>query len=242
MALLILKLVGRLFLTKMFKERIKKIIGFLPKPIEKALVGLYRIPYKRVFLPIKKRNHNKKNLKKAWSCEDLRLELGSSEKKSGWFTVDLKEGADLIYDLTQPLPFPDESITEIHSEHFFEHLYINEIKSCLRECFRVLKCGGEISFSVPDFKRACETYLNKEKIFWLLPNPNWCKTKLDELNFLTYADGYHKFMFDEENGIERLKEAGFENCRVREHNPQKDNSHKRHESLYFVGYKLKHHA
>lgn len=230
----------------MLKQKLKYLIKFLPDPISRLLIEAYRTPYK-----IKTSISNKRKIANFLKQESLKLELGSSIKKEGWITIDLKRAADLQLNLVKALPFPDDSITEIHSEHFFEHLTLEDIKFCLKECFRVLKVGGEISFGVPDFERACKVYLlDKDKFykekFWLSPSPNWCKSKLDELNFLIYADGYHKFMFDKENGIQRLKEAGFENCRIRDYDSKKDSEQydpkKRNgqESLYFVGKKVSH--
>jgi len=228
----------------MLKQKLKYLIKSLPDPISRLLIGVYRIPYK-----IKISISNKRKIANFLKRESLKLELGSSVKKSGWVTIDLKRGADLHLNLVKAFPFPDESITEIHSEHLLEHLTLEEIKFLLKECFRVLKIGGEISFGVPDFARACRVYLldkdrfYKEK-FWLSPSPNWCKSKLDELNFLIYADGYHKFMFDKENGIQRLREVGFKECRVRDYDPEKDDQKYNprikngHEAIYFVAKKI----
>lgn len=216
----------------MLRDKIKKI---------KILIEPYRFIKRKISLPLKIYFYNKKKISEILKQDNIKLELGSREKKPGWTVIDLAEGADLRLGLTKPLSFPDNSITEIHSEHFFEHLTIEEIKFCLNECFRILKKGGEISFSVPDFERACHLYCEEKefstKRFWMLPNPNWCKSKMDELNFLIYANGYHNFMFDRENGIKRLEEAGFKNCRVRKHEPAKDNERRKEQSIYFIGEK-----
>lgn len=228
----------------MFKEKIKYLLKSLPKPLNRILVGSWRMLNRKILSPTKIYIFNKKNISRILRQECLRLELGSREKKEGWVVIDMAEGADLRLDLIRPLPFPDDSIAEIHSEHFFEHLTINEIKFCLKECYKILKIGGEISFGVPDFNRACRIYfLDKEEFykqkFWMSPSPNWCRSKMDELDFLIYAGGYHKFMFDKENGIYRLEEAGFENCHVREYDSTKDSEHRKKQSLYFVGEKVK---
>lgn len=226
----------------MLKRKVKKILKLFPKPVEKSLLISYRAFNRKVLSPIRIYKYNKKNISRILKQDFLKLELGSREKKEGWIVIDMAEGADLRLDLTQALPFPDNSITEIHSEHFLEHLTIDEIKFSLKECFRILKSGGKISFGVPDFGRACKLYSEKEnafykKKFWASPSNNWCKCKMDELNFLIYADGYHKFMFDEENGIHRLKEAGFKNCHIRKYDPVKDSEHRKNQTLYFIGEK-----
>ena len=54
------------------------------------------------------------------------------------------------YDGTSRLPFPDESFTFIFSEHFVEHLFLNQACELLKECFRMLRSGGCFRIAVPD--------------------------------------------------------------------------------------------
>jgi len=52
----------------------------------------------------------------------LKLNLGSGpEKKEGYVNVDVMDGADLVHDLTNPLPYPSESVDEIFASHIIEH-------------------------------------------------------------------------------------------------------------------------
>jgi predicted SAM-dependent methyltransferase len=48
------------------------------------------------------------------------------------------------------LPFADNSINFIFSEHFFEHLFLDDALALLKECHRVLKPYGVIRTCVPD--------------------------------------------------------------------------------------------
>lgn len=48
------------------------------------------------------------------------------------------------------LGFESGSVTFIFSEHFFEHLFLDEAAALLRECSRVLSPGGVIRTVVPD--------------------------------------------------------------------------------------------
>lgn len=43
-------------------------------------------------------------------------------RKPGWINIDLNQDADICLDLPEPLPFPDNSVKMVYSEHFFEHL------------------------------------------------------------------------------------------------------------------------
>lgn len=48
------------------------------------------------------------------------------------------------------LPFGDEAFTFVFSEHFFEHLFMDEAFELFRECHRVLRPGGVMRTVVPD--------------------------------------------------------------------------------------------
>ena len=43
-------------------------------------------------------------------------------RKEGWINIDLAVGVDLQPDRRERLPFPDDSVEFIYSEHFFGHL------------------------------------------------------------------------------------------------------------------------
>lgn len=48
------------------------------------------------------------------------------------------------------LQFEDASFSFIFSEHFFEHLFVDEALSLFTECYRILKPAGVMRVSVPD--------------------------------------------------------------------------------------------
>lgn len=57
---------------------------------------------------------------------------------------------DLVHhDLRYGLPYADNSIPNVYSSHFFEHLHREESLTLLKECRRVLKPGGRIRICVP---------------------------------------------------------------------------------------------
>lgn len=48
------------------------------------------------------------------------------------------------------LPFEDGKFSHIYSEHFLEHLFLDESIELLKECYRVLSPGGFVRIVVPD--------------------------------------------------------------------------------------------
>lgn len=74
------------------------------------------------------------------------------------------------------LPYSDNSIDYIYSNHFFEHITIDETNFLLKELFRVLKDGSIINICVPHYlnpvayqnahrQRFSEQYFRCNKLF-----------------------------------------------------------------------------
>jgi predicted SAM-dependent methyltransferase len=57
---------------------------------------------------------------------------------------------EFYYHKGDQLPFDDGSIDFIYSEHFFEHLFLDESYTLFKECHRILKPFGVIRTCVPD--------------------------------------------------------------------------------------------
>jgi len=70
----------------------------------------------------------------------------------------------LIHDVRKPLPFPDSSVGEIYSSHMLEHLYFEEAKRLLEECFRILQAGGVLRMVVPDLRAFITEYLGEKPV------------------------------------------------------------------------------
>ncbi|PCI21345.1 hypothetical protein COB64_00480 [Candidatus Wolfebacteria bacterium] len=85
--------------------------------------------------------------------EKIILDLGSGPtSRTDRITVDMLplSGIDIVADLEKGLSFaPDNSVDEIHSKSFFEH--VDNFDLLMREMHRVLKPGGMIYIFVPHF-------------------------------------------------------------------------------------------
>ena len=54
---------------------------------------------------------------------DIKLNIGCGpNRKPSWVNIDLLPDVDVSLDIREPMPFPDNSVTIVYSEHFFEHL------------------------------------------------------------------------------------------------------------------------
>lgn len=91
--------------------------------------------------------------------EPIKLNLGSHKKKiDGYQNVDIQNlpGVDVVHDLTaMPYPFRPESVTSIIMQEFLEHVEVRHALPILRECYRILKPGGQIHIQVPDIEAMC---------------------------------------------------------------------------------------
>jgi predicted SAM-dependent methyltransferase len=168
-----------------------------------------------------------------------KLNLGAGDLcKEGFLNVDLFPGGDLTLDLRRGLPFESDSSDLIFSEHFFEHIdYPHAIEHLWRECLRVLKPGGTLSFSVPDtewplmdyqkgpdapYFRACEEF------HW---HPD-CTTRIEHINYHFRQFGQHLFAYDEETARKTLERVGFTEIRKREYDASMDSERRRVGSLF----------
>ena len=79
----------------------------------------------------------------------------------GWINSDIVEapGVDVICDIRAGLLLPDEHVDYIASHHALTDLKIWEQIPALQELRRVLKPGGVLRLSLPDFDAAIAAYL-----------------------------------------------------------------------------------
>lgn len=85
--------------------------------------------------------------------EPIKLNLGCyTSYMPGWINVDInpETKADMHFDITDPLPFSDESISEVRLVHVIEHVSFNKGTKLIDEIYRVLKQGGILNISTPN--------------------------------------------------------------------------------------------
>lgn len=90
------------------------------------------------------------------------LNLGCGHRfRSDWVNVDFNPHSKEIlgYNLTQRLPFQDNSFDLIYHSHFLEHLSQSQGESFMLECHRLLKPDGVVRVVVPDLENIVIAYL-----------------------------------------------------------------------------------
>ena len=96
------------------------------------------------------KNNSKKILK---SQKFIKVELGcgANKKIKDDISVDIVDldGVDIVANINDGLPFDDNSIDEIYSYHFLEH--VDSLENTLKEIHRVLKPHGKNIGTVPHF-------------------------------------------------------------------------------------------
>jgi len=82
----------------------------------------------------------------------IKINLGCGEQKEeGWIGIDKADyGQQIVRDLRKGLPFCDNSVDEIKTESFLEHICDNDdFIFLMNECLRVLKPGCKMWGTVP---------------------------------------------------------------------------------------------
>lgn len=148
---------------------------------------------------------------------DVKLHLGCGRRvMDGWVNVDCfsAPGIDLIWDLRQPLPLKDGAAQLLYSEHVIEHLYFDEARGFLAECFRLLKPGGRFRLGMPDAEIYYRAYVEgKPEFFASLAHLGGSTEALDTpnrvINHMFRMGGHHFFAWDFETLKKELERAGF---------------------------------
>jgi len=182
--------------------------------------------------------------RKFLGCFELKLHLGCGPRiKNGWLNIDLSKNADIPLDLRKPLPFNNDSISVIYSEHFLEHLdYPGTATLFLKECNRVLRPGGKFSVVVPDIALVLRSYFEGgTKEYYAAQkkwHPAWCNTQMEHINFNFRQNGEHRFCYDFETLKNLMQRIGFKKIRQREFDPDLDSKDREIGSLYVDCLKL----
>jgi ubiquinone/menaquinone biosynthesis C-methylase UbiE len=95
----------------------------------------------------------------------IRLNLGAgTSRHKDYISVDFHQEADVRHDLTQPLPYEDNSVDAIYSSHVIEHFTRAEWDGIAKDWARVLKPGGVMELRCPDIRKLCQSVVDDQDI------------------------------------------------------------------------------
>ena len=99
---------------------------------------------------------------------------------------------------------PDDSVELIYNCHVLEHFRRNDVARVLREWRRVLRPGGTLRVSVPDFAKLCEVYQRTGEL-GLVIGPIFGRQD--------YLYTIHYTVFDEKSLRTLLQDCGYTDVR-----------------------------
>lgn len=184
----------------------------------------------------------------------LLLNLGSgTHNVPGWVNIDLwgwqaawGVHPDVVWDLRRPLPLPDGSVEAVFMEHVLEHLAAPVGLGALEQCHRLLRPGGVLRLSVPDFGRYARSYVaattgTGEDADFLTRERPGRPTPLMAVAEVVYHHG-HVSVWDAETLTALMRCAGFTDVTRRTYRetdltPVPDSPERQGESLYVEGVK-----
>mgnify|MGYP003978982593 FL=1 len=174
---------------------------------------------------------------KKYSGTILKLNIGcGKDTKAGYVNIDSCNRECLQLDMRERLPFDDQSVSIIYSEHFLEHLPEQYALQFLKESYRVLIAGGVFSVGVPDGQVLLESYTRKletkefkiHDLSDILPGD---PTRMQIVNLMFRRFG-HQYMYDYETLEQILTSIGFTNIRRRSFDISMDSEYRRDWTLY----------
>lgn len=197
------------------------LLRFFPMHFLDAVSFELRNAWLRVLAPLRARRFRGK--------KDLLVQVGCGPHgREGWVNVDCFPGkkVNCLHDIRKDLPFDDESVRGIYSEHVVEHLdYTQEIPTFLAECHRCLAPGGVLRIIVPDAGRYLHAYAAGGFTEFVPLRPlvdgadKWFKhkyhTPMELVNAVFRQGPEHHFAYDAETMEFVLRHAGFANVTQR---------------------------
>lgn len=108
-------------------------------------------------------------------------------------------------ELTKPLPYAPGTVDFVYTSHFLEHILLSDVKSMLKEMFRVLKPGGVTRIIVPDLRYYIDEYVRNTTA-----NPAEAgDIFMKAMNVHPKQRDPHLWMYDTPSMMKHLREAGF---------------------------------
>lgn len=140
------------------------------------------------------------------ATETLKLNLGSRDRFIPGYKnmdIDAHPGVDFVGDVSDLSRFEDCSVSAVFASNILEHFPHTRTNNVLTEWKRVLRPGGALYLSVPDFSRAVEIYHS-------CGLKDWIQNQL--MGDQEYATAFHYAIFDEKRLRDIVMDVGFREC------------------------------
>jgi hypothetical protein len=133
---------------------------FLPSRLSQELKREFKIAVSRLWYA----RRTRAQLSKMRAC---RVNVGCGRRPvNGWINLDLFRSHEVYFwDCRYGLPFQDNSVAAIYSEHAFEHFEIeSEAKPFLRECFAMVMEAGFANAFQKQFGDSCDPLMVPDRL------------------------------------------------------------------------------
>ena len=174
---------------------------------------------------LKRSLYNRSSLRRLASLDGCRVNIGCGDRPTpGWINLELRSASNVhFWDCRRGLPFSDNAVKAIYTEHAFEHLDLDtEGKLFLGESLRCLRAGGVLRVVVPDagaylraYGQAWESFASMRQLEaceqgWRDPwlGDIYC-TQMQLINAMFRQHGEHKYAYDKETLVLILQQTGF---------------------------------
>lgn len=135
----------------------------------------------------------------------IQLNLGCGKKiEKNFINIDIRDWEqEIVWDLREGIPFPDNSVDVVWSQHLIEHLTNDESKDLLKEIYRVLKVGGVTMHTMPHASDPTSCYFDHETF--------WNEQRVDVLPLIEGLENFKilKNQMDEAPGRRAFRELFF---------------------------------
>lgn len=147
----------------------------------------------------------------------MKLHLGCGKNiKEGWANLDRNTTHGATYWKAPTLPFNDDSVDFVYSEHFIEHLFREDCDFLFQEVRRVLRPGCTFRVSTPSIKTIIHDYLkmDSDDDFTRHEQVGFkYKTPAEFIN-RSFRDWDHLFIYDGSELLNVALYAGFTNINI----------------------------
>ncbi len=215
----------------------KKLLNEINKELNNntsyPLNGMLNAVKEEIEIELMMNNHSKefydKAIEMSKTIKNVQLGCGN-HLLADYINIDINNKADIYWDIRKSLPFNDNSINRIFSEHVFEHLdYPISANKLLEEAYRVLSKNGEFIIGIPDINYPLQDIINNNTNNMDIAKEKWysnrddvldsMNTNIDYLNYVMRDQLFHMeyhphyWGYNIDNLTLLLKKHGFNNIK-----------------------------